>query len=91
MGYDISYAGGSLTITKATAVVTLWNLTQAWDGAPKTATATSDTGGLTVAITYDGSATPPSAVGSYAVVATVNDGNYQGAQAAPSMPTGTSR
>jgi hypothetical protein len=51
---------------------------QAYDGNPKTATVTTDPGGLNMIVTYSGSPTPPSAVGSYAVVATENDPNYQG-------------
>jgi hypothetical protein len=32
---------------------------------------------LAASVTYDGSATAPSAVGSYAVFATISDANYQ--------------
>ena len=78
---DTNYQGSAndtLVIGKATATVTLADLVHDYDGTPKAATATTDPAGLTLAITYDGSSTEPSAIGSYAVVATVDDPNYQG-------------
>ena len=71
-------ANGTLVIAKGTATVTLGDLAQAYDGTPKPASASTTPGGLTVDLTYDGSATAPMAVGSYAVVATVADTNYEG-------------
>ncbi len=71
-------ASATLTIGKAPAAVVLTGLTQAYDGSPKTVTVTTDPAGLAVDVTYDGSATPPSAAGNYAVVATINDPNYEG-------------
>jgi hypothetical protein len=78
---DPNYTGsasGSLTITKATAAVTLGGLSRTFDGSPKAATASTVPAGLVTSITYEGSATAPSAVGSYAVVANVTDSNYVG-------------
>ncbi len=78
---DANYQGsasGTLTIAKASATVTLGNLSQTYDGTPKSATAATSPGGLSVDITYDGSPTAPMNAGSYAVVGTVNDANYQG-------------
>ncbi|MFN8381824.1 MAG: sortase [Anaerolineales bacterium] len=78
---DTNYTGSAtdtLVIGKATAAVTLSNLNQTYDGTPKPATAVTVPAGLTVDLTYDGSVTPPTNVGSYAVVATVNDPNYNG-------------
>jgi hypothetical protein len=79
---DPNYLGSSdsktFTIGKAAATVTLSNLSYAFDGTPKSATATTNPVGLSVSLTYNGSATSPSAVGNYTVVATVNDPNYQG-------------
>jgi 2',3'-cyclic-nucleotide 2'-phosphodiesterase (5'-nucleotidase family) len=69
---------GSLTITKATATVTLGNLSQTYDGSPKSVSATTNPPGLSVTVTYNGSPFVPSNVGTYSVVATVNDSNYQG-------------
>jgi hypothetical protein len=71
-------ATGTLMVAKAAAIVTLTNLTHVYDGAPKNAAATTAPEGLTVEFTYDGSATAPSATGTYAVVATVVDANYDG-------------
>jgi len=78
---DANYQGtasGTLEITKATATVTLdvASLSQVYDGTAKTVTVTTDPPGLLVDITY--TPTPPINVGSYDVVATVNDANYQG-------------
>ena len=70
------------TITKATAAITLSNLAYNYDGTPKAATATTDPAGLSVTLNYDGVATAPSAPGSYAVLATMNDLNYTGTASA---------
>ena len=72
------YASNLLEIVKATAAVTLSNLSQTADGSPKPVTVTTVPSGLSVDVTYDGSTTAPSVAGSYAVIATVNDRNYQG-------------
>ncbi|MCX6876832.1 MAG: MBG domain-containing protein [Verrucomicrobia bacterium] len=66
------------TIHQATATVTLGDLAHAYDGSPKSASATTDPAELAVDLTYDGAATAPSAVGTYAVVATINDVNHTG-------------
>jgi hypothetical protein len=71
-------AQGSLTVDKASATVTLSGLNQAYDGGAKSVTVTTTPSPLNVVLTYAGAATAPSAVGSYAVAATVNDANYQG-------------
>lgn len=71
-------ASGTLVIGKAAATVTLADLTKTYDGTPKPATATTSPSGLTVNFTYNGSATAPTNVGSYAVVGTISDPNYQG-------------
>ena len=71
-------ATGTLTIAKASASVTLADLAHVYDGTVKSATSTTDPAGLAVDITYDGSATAPSAAGSYAVTGTVNEANWQG-------------
>jgi hypothetical protein len=78
---DINYHGsdsGTMTINKGTATVTLGSLTQTYDGTTKSATSTTSPTGLTVNITYDGSAIAPTNAGQYAVVGTINDSNYQG-------------
>jgi formylglycine-generating enzyme required for sulfatase activity len=68
----------TFTVTKATATVTLGNLSQTYDGTPKAVTATTDPAGKTVTFTYEGSATAPTNAGSYAVVGTINDAIHQG-------------
>jgi len=71
-------ASGSLVIAKATATVTLGDLSQNYDGSPKSASFSTSPAGLSVSITYDGSATAPAEVGSYAVVATIVEINHEG-------------
>jgi len=71
----------ALVVGQATATVALGGLTQAYDGQPRAVTVTTDPPNLTVDVTYDGVSTPPSELGSYAVVATVNDANYIGSAA----------
>jgi hypothetical protein len=68
----------SFTVNHGTATVTLGDLTQTYAGSPLMATATTAPTGFTVGFTYNGSATPPAAAGSYAVVATVSGTNYTG-------------
>ena len=63
---------------QASASVTLGNLAQTYTGSGLTATATTSPAGLAVGMLYNGSATAPTAAGSYDVVATVNDPNYAG-------------
>src|SRR5262249_32647359 len=80
---DVNYQGSAmdtLVVAKATATVTLEDLTQTYDGTPKSISVTTTPPGLTVDVTYDGSATAPTDAGSYAVVGTVNDVNYEGSK-----------
>jgi hypothetical protein len=79
-----------VTVNKATAQVTLSNLgPHIWDGTAKAAAVTTTPSPLTVTTTYQlldaqgepvgsSTTTAPTAVGSYKVVATVNNPNYQG-------------
>jgi hypothetical protein len=76
--YTITFVPADFTITKDTATVALSNLIQVRDGTPKAVTVTTVPTSLSVDVTYDGLSTVPSAYGTYAVVATVNDTNYQG-------------
>jgi hypothetical protein len=80
---DANYQGsasGTLVIAKATATVTLnpASLSPIYNGSPRAVTATTTPSGLTVNLTYDGSGTAPTNAGSYAVIGTVSDTNYQG-------------
>ncbi|GHN02040.1 hypothetical protein WSM22_35290 [Cytophagales bacterium WSM2-2] len=75
----------TLVVNKAAATITLSNLTQNFDGAPKAVTVTTTPTGLAVAVTYNGSATVPSAAGTYAVVATLTNTNYNAAPASGTL------
>jgi hypothetical protein len=63
---------------KSPATVTLGNLSQMYDGTAKTAKATTTPAGLTVDVTYNGSADAPMDAGSYTVIGTVNNPYYEG-------------
>ena len=71
-------ASAAGVIEQAIGLVTLSSLNQTYDGSAKAATATTTPGGLAVSFTYNGSATVPTGAGSYTVVGTINDANYQG-------------
>jgi hypothetical protein len=78
---DPNYQGSdteTLVIAQANATVTLGSLSATYDGTPKSATAMTSPSGLNVTFTYNGSSNPPSAIGNYTVVGTINDTNYQG-------------
>jgi cyclophilin family peptidyl-prolyl cis-trans isomerase len=68
----------SIVVAKATAGLVLNGLLQTYDGSPKAVSATTTPSGLTVSITYDGSATAPTNHGSYVIAASINDANYSG-------------
>jgi len=68
----------SVTVNKASATVTFGSLNQTFTGSPIAAAFTTNPTGLTVSITYNGSSTAPINVGSYAVLATVNESNFLG-------------
>jgi hypothetical protein len=83
---DANYQGSAtntLVISPATGVVTLGSLSQTYDGTAKAATAGTTPSGLTVALTYNGSANAPTNAGSYTVIGTINDANYQGGATNP--------
>jgi subtilase family serine protease len=64
---------------KTAATLTLLGLTQTYDGSPKAVSVATDPPGLaTVTVTYNGSPDPPSAVGTYDVVATLDHPDYAG-------------
>ena len=88
---DDSTAGGSiaaasgnagLVVEKIPATITLANLDQAFDGHAKTVMADTAPAGLAVSLTYNGSSTPPTAAGTYSVMATISDANFTGMSAA---------
>ena len=71
----------AITINKAAATISLSGLIQTYDGAAKSATVTTNPTGVAHSVTYEGSSTPPTNAGSYAVVASITDPNYSGADA----------
>jgi hypothetical protein len=77
---DAAHIGSTNTLVVSTAqvAVTLTNLTQTYDGNPKSAAATTLPAGFTVAFTYDGSPFPPTTVGTYQVIGSVVDADYFG-------------
>jgi hypothetical protein len=58
--------------------VKLADLSQTYTGSPVQAAASSNPSGLEIALTYNGKPIPPTAAGSYSVVGTVSDPDYQG-------------
>ena len=68
----------TLTVNKAAASIALGSLNQTYNGSAEAATAATTPNGLAVILTYNGSTTVPTSAGSYTVVGTINDPNYQG-------------
>ncbi len=68
----------SFAVFKQNTRVILGGLWAAFDGAPKPVVATTTPAGLVVTVTYDGGPDAPSAIGSYAVEATIVDTRYSG-------------
>lgn len=78
---DAVYVGSatnSLVISKAVATVALQDLNQTYNGTARVVTATTVPNGLPVTFTYDGSANAPTNIGTYEVIGTVVDVNYEG-------------
>ena len=80
--YQVTQPSLLADITKAT-LVPVWSgaTSVVFDGNPHALTA-STTPVTSVSVTYNGSTTPPTQVGIYAVVATVLDDNYEGSESA---------
>lgn len=70
---DVELVGNDEFNGISTATITLANLSQTYTGAPRTVTATTIPAGLPVLLTYNGSTTAPTAVGSYPVSAVIDD------------------
>jgi len=75
-------AGGNgqviLTTLRMKANLTLGGLAQTYDGNPKSVIVTTDPANLNTVVTYNGSSNLPTAGGSYAVEATINENSYSG-------------
>ena len=78
VNFSSASADVTINVNKATAAITLGSLSHIYDGTPKSANATTAPPGLTVIFTYDDLPTAPTNAGSYAVVATITDPNYEG-------------
>ena len=74
-------AAGTLLIAKAHAAINFSDLVQAYDGTPKSPSASTDPGGLYVLLKYLGQQGAPSAPGTYVVIGIVYDPNFQGSAA----------
>jgi hypothetical protein len=68
----------TLTVQKTGAQITLSNLSQAYNAAPRIVTATTVPAGLNLDITYNGGSNVPVLPGNYTVVATVDDPDFSG-------------
>ncbi|NLF42301.1 MAG: hypothetical protein GX587_06365, partial [Bacteroidales bacterium] len=67
-----------VNVEKATASITIGSLSQIYNGSPRAVTITTNPTGLTVDVTYNGESVVPVDAGTYTVVATINEMNYQG-------------
>lgn len=81
---DYVVTGGSTTyvIDKAMATVTLSNLTQVYDGLPKTVTVTTNPAGLAFSATYSPGGSAPVNTGYYSVQVDITGLNYEGSATA---------
>jgi subtilisin family serine protease len=72
----------TFTVAKASATITMTDLSQTYNGSARPVTAATTPSGLTTSITYNGASTAPTHAGSYPVLATINDSNYEGSASA---------
>ena len=87
--YSATPVSGTLTIAKAQATLTLGDLSQTYNGAAHAVSVASDPTGLSgISLTYDGSPTAPTAAGSYAVVASLDNANYEATPASGTLTIG---
>jgi hypothetical protein len=78
LDYDPGHLARTFAIAKAPATLVLGGLAQTYDGTPRIVTVTTSPPGLaTVTVKYDGAPTPPTGAGSYAIVASLSNPDYQ--------------
>ncbi len=77
-GSSADSAEANAFVPKIAASITLGGLSQAYDGLPKSATASTNPANLAVALTYNGSSAPPVSAGTYSVSANITDPSYTG-------------
>ena len=75
---NVGSATNTLVIAPSNAPIVLGNLAVVYDGSAKSASVTTVPAGLTVNVTYAGSANAPTNVGSYEVIGTISELNYVG-------------
>ena len=86
---DSTFSGtSSITVTQATATITLGNLAQDWNDTPRILSIITDPTGLATTATYEGSPTPPTDVGIYTVEVNISDSNFQGSNSGQLVITG---
>jgi len=75
----------AVTVSKATASLSLSGLTATYDGTPKGATVTLTPSVPGLSVTYNGSGSAPTNAGSYAVLATLSNADYQASSASGTL------
>jgi len=73
---------GTFIVEKAQRTINVTNLNQTYDGNPKSVTVSIPGVNVNYTVTYNGSTTLPSNIGTYNVVVTIIDTNYQGTKIA---------
>nr|WP_232058424.1 MBG domain-containing protein [Nibribacter ruber] len=87
--YRVTNTPGVLTITQAPATITLSDLSLKYNGAPQEVTVLTSPVGLSVNVTYNGSATIPMDAAIYKVEASITDPNYAALPAEEMLTIGT--
>ena len=73
-------ATGTFIIEKAERTINVSNLSQTYDGNPKSVTVSIVGVNVSYTVTYNGFTTPPTDAGKYKVVVTIDDKNYKGSK-----------
>lgn len=73
-----SLVNGTFTVTPASVQITIEGLSKVYNGQPQSVTAVTVPSGNRVRFSYNNTSTPPTAAGSYPVVATSDDLNFTG-------------
>ena len=68
----------SFTVFKAAAAVTINGTNQTYNGSARPVSVSTTPSGLSTTVTYNGNSSAPTNAGTYTVVTTVTDANYEG-------------
>ncbi len=79
---SVTSEAATLELTQSQATVTVAGLQQRYDGQSKPVVVTTEPEGLSVTVTYQGTDTPPTVPGVYAVVAQITEPGYTGSATA---------